>query len=106
MSPDTPQDLRAVVLAELRNLTPEEDPATIPGDADIRDALDFDSVDILNLTIALAKRLSLDIPEKDVPALTTIDGAVDYLSRALAGHSTEGPRSGGGSSSGNSTGSG
>lgn len=75
----TENEIRNVVIDELRNLTPEIDPAEIAGDADIREALDFDSMDILNLVTALHKRLGIDIPEADYPKITTIDGAVAYL---------------------------
>lgn len=78
------QDLRSIVLDEIRNLTPETDPADISGTADIREALDFDSMDVLNLTIALSRRLGVDIPEKDAPALLTVDGAVTYLTSRTA----------------------
>ncbi|EKV31846.1 hypothetical protein C882_3598 [Caenispirillum salinarum AK4] len=75
-------DLRAAVIDELRALTPETDPADIPEDADIREALDFDSMDVLNFVTGLSKRLNVDIPERDVPEVLTIAGAVAYLTEA------------------------
>lgn len=77
-------DLKAIVLDEIRNLTPETDPADIPEDADIREALDFDSIDVLNYVTGLARRLGMDIPERDVPQVLTIAGAVEYLSHHRA----------------------
>lgn len=79
MTADT--DLKAAVLDELRKLTPEVDPADIPEEADIREALDFDSMDVLTYVTGLGKRLGLDIAERDVPQVLTIAGAVDYLAR-------------------------
>ncbi|WP_404383801.1 acyl carrier protein [Caenispirillum salinarum] len=72
-------DLRAAVIDELRALTPETDPTDIPEDADIREALDFDSMDVLNFVTGLSKRTGVDIPERDVPEVLTIAGAVAYL---------------------------
>jgi len=75
----TESDLRQVIFEEIRNVAPEADPAAIDPRADIRDALDLDSMDILNLVIALTKRLAIEIPEIDYPKLLTIDGATAYL---------------------------
>lgn len=77
----TDDELRTVVIAELRKLTPETDPADIAGDVDFREALDFDSMDLLNFVTALSKRLGVDVPEAEYPQVTTIDGAVSYLGR-------------------------
>lgn len=83
----TRDDLRRLVIEELRNLTPETDPAEIDGNADFRETLDFDSMDLLNFVIALSKRVGVDIPESDYPQVTTIDGAVGYLAERSGGHS-------------------
>jgi len=80
----TPEELRKVFLEELSNIAPEIDPDTVPGNVDLRDELDIDSMDVLNLTIALHKRLNVDIPDKDQPKLLTVDGAVAYLQDKLA----------------------
>ncbi len=79
----TDDDIRTIVIEELRNLTPETDPAEIGGGEDFRDALDFDSMDVLNLVIALGTRLGVRIPESDYPQITTLDGAVGYLAGRL-----------------------
>lgn len=80
----TPDELRAIVLEELGNIAPEADLDSVPGDADLREKLDIDSMDVLNLVTALHKRLEVDIPDRDQPKLLTLDGAVDYLQQKLA----------------------
>ena len=72
-------DIRTVVREELNNIAPEVDLATIDPAADLRDALDIDSMDFLNFVIAVHQRLGVDIPEIDYPKLVTIDGAIAYL---------------------------
>jgi acyl carrier protein len=72
-------DIRQLLLEELGNLAPEADLGTVPPDADLREALDLDSMDFLNLVMALHKRLAIDIPERDYAELRTIDGAIEYL---------------------------
>lgn len=81
MTTETETGLKAVVLDELRKLTPEVDPADIPEDADIREALDFDSMDVLNFVTSLTQRTGIEIPERDVPQVLTVGGAVAYLGR-------------------------
>lgn len=75
----TPDDIRRVVLEELSNIAPEADLALLDPTADLREALDIDSMDHLNFVTALHTRLGVAIPEADYPRLTTLDGAVAYL---------------------------
>jgi acyl carrier protein len=75
----TAEDIRNVVVAALRRIAPEVDAATIDGSANMREELDLDSMDFLNLVLAVHDRLGVEIPETDYPRLYTLDGAVSYL---------------------------
>ncbi len=77
----TTDELRDVVLDALTTIAPEADPAMLDPGEDLREELDLDSMDELNLITALCERLGIDIPEGDYPQLRTLDGAVDYLAR-------------------------
>lgn len=79
----TRDELRAIVLEELGNIAPEADLTELPGDADLREALDLDSMDMLNFVTALHERLDVAIPERDQRALLTLDGALTYLGGKL-----------------------
>ena len=76
-------DIRKVVQEELNNVAPEADLAGIDPAADLREALDIDSMDFLTFVTALHHRLGVDIPEIDYPKLVTLDGAVAYLMAKL-----------------------
>ncbi len=76
-------DIRGVVQEELNNIAPEIDLKTVDPAADLREALDIDSMDFLNFITAIHHRLGVDIPERDYPKLITIDGAVAYLQGKL-----------------------
>ena len=76
-------DIRAVVQEELGNIAPEMDVGAIDASADLREALDIDSMDFLNFITAMHRRLGVDVPEIDYPKLTTLDGAVAYLAARL-----------------------
>ena len=76
-------DIRIILKEELGNIAPEMDLRQLDPAADLRDALDINSMDFLNFVIALHHRLGLDIPELDYPKLATFEGAVSYLKPKL-----------------------
>jgi acyl carrier protein len=75
----TNDEIRAAVLRAIGNVAPEADLARIDPDRSLRDQLDLDSMDVLNVMIALHEALHVDIPETDYPRLATLNGAVAYL---------------------------
>jgi acyl carrier protein len=78
------QAITAVVREELGNIAPEMDLRQLDPTADVREALDIDSMDFLNFVIAIHHRLDVDIPELDYPQLRTLKGAVAYLMAKVA----------------------
>lgn len=75
----TPQAIRDVVIRAIVRIAPEVTPASIQPGVSLRDQLDLDSVDFLNVMVALHEQLGVDIPEVDYPKLATLDSAVAYL---------------------------
>jgi acyl carrier protein len=73
------RDIRAIVEEELGNIAPEVDLERVDPTADLREALDIDSMDFLNFITAIHRRLGVEIPEIDYPKLTTLEGAERYL---------------------------
>jgi acyl carrier protein len=76
-------DIRKVVVEELGNIAPEVDLAAVDPAADLREAIDIDSMDFLNFVTALHHRLGFNIPELDYPKLITMNGAIEYLQAHL-----------------------
>jgi len=60
-------------------LGPEVDLAAVGKDEDLRETLDLDSMDFLNLVIALHEATGRDIPESDYPRLRTLAGMIAYF---------------------------
>ena len=79
----TEQEIREVVKRALRRIAPEADFASLPGDADLREAIDLDSMDLLNFFISLHEQLNVGIAESDYGRLRTVDGCVAYLMEKL-----------------------
>ena len=76
-------DLQKLVQEELNNIAPEVDIGTVDPAADLREAIDIDSIDFLNLMTALHHRTGIEIPEVDYPKLVTLTGMVAYLEARL-----------------------
>jgi acyl carrier protein len=79
----TDVDIRKVLQEELNNIAPEIDMASVDPTADLREAIDIDSMDFLNFITAVHHRLGIDIPEIDYPKLFTLDGAIAYIAARL-----------------------
>lgn len=79
MSTINNDQIRTAILEVLGGIAPELDPARIKPDKPLRDQVDLDSFDFLNVIIALHDRLGVDIPEADYQKLVTLDGMVEYL---------------------------
>ena len=76
-------DVNAILREELGNIAPDVELKMIDPHADLRDALDIDSMDFLNFVTAIHHRLGVEIPELDYPKLGTLAGALDYLKAKL-----------------------
>jgi len=81
-------DIRKVIKEELNNIAPEVDLANVDPAADLREAIDIDSMDFLNFITAIHHRLGVEIPELDYPKLVTLDGAVAYIAAKLGSRKT------------------
>jgi acyl carrier protein len=79
----TEVDIRKLLHEELNNIAPEVDMSTVDPTAELREALDIDSMDFLNLITAIHHRLGIDIPEIDYPKLATLDKAIAYIGSKL-----------------------
>lgn len=90
----TPEEIKAVLIAELAAIAPEIDAGTVDPEADLREELDIDSLDFLNLVTALHQRLHIDIPEIEYGRLRTMVEAVTYLTEKLGSAAIPHPASG------------
>jgi acyl carrier protein len=80
----SPNDIRAVVKDELGRIAPEVEFEGIDVTLDLREQIDIDSMDFLNLITGLHTRLGIEIPEADYPKLSTLEGVISYLAAATA----------------------
>jgi acyl carrier protein len=75
----TNDEIKTLYLRELHKIAPEVDPNEIDPAVDLREQIDLDSMDILNLAVAIHEATGIDIPEADYPQMTSVNGCVAYL---------------------------
>lgn len=75
------KEVRSRVLALLTEIAPDIDPATIDPKRELRDQVDFDSMDRLHFAVAISQAFHLDIPEQDYAQLGALQTACEYVQR-------------------------
>lgn len=75
----TGKDVRESVLAAIAAIAPETDVRKLAPDRPLREQIELDSIDWINVVVELCGRLSVDIPESDYGRLITVDAIVAYL---------------------------
>jgi len=58
---------------------PDADLSNVRNDVRLRDQLDMDSMDFLDIVMELRKRFKIEVVKEDYDKLATIDSCVDYL---------------------------
>ena len=75
----TPEQARHAIEESLIQVAPDADLASLGPDADLRDTLQLDSLDFLNIVEALSERTGRRIEEDDYPQLATMASAIKFL---------------------------
>lgn len=78
------EEIRRAVRAAIESVAPDADLQGIRPDRPLREQVDLDSMDWLNVLAGLHDRLSIEIPESDYGRLATVDSIVAYLASRRA----------------------
>ena len=73
-------DVRKIVLDIISDIAPDEDISTLDDQKSLREQLDLDSMDFLDIVMELRKRHKVEVPQEDYPKLATLESCVSYLS--------------------------
>jgi acyl carrier protein len=84
MTPLTESTARDLLASILADIAPEVDLDQASPGGQMQEELGLDSMDFLNLMIGIQERTGLKVPERDYPALSTVDGAIAYLRQGTA----------------------
>jgi acyl carrier protein len=74
-----PAEIRAAILDILSDVAPDEDLSKLADGVPLREQLELDSMDFLDIVMELRKRYRVQVPEDDYVALATMESTVNYL---------------------------
>ena len=75
----TIDEIKNVILEIIQDIDDEADFTDLDPSEALRDQLDLDSMDFLDIVMELRKRYQIQIPEADYPQLATLESCVNYL---------------------------
>ena len=75
----TKEECKKVVLDIIADIAPDEDLSNVKPDVRLRDQLQLDSMDFLDIVMELRKRYRIQIPEDDYVQLASMASTVKYL---------------------------
>jgi acyl carrier protein len=71
--------VRTAVLNIIADIAMDEDTSNLKDDVALREQLDLDSMDFLDIVMELKKKYKIEVPQEDFPKLATLSSCVDYL---------------------------
>ena len=80
----TKEDIKKVVLDIISEIAPDEDLSNIQSGVRLRDQLDLDSMDFLDIVMELRKKFGIEVPEDEYVQLASLDSCADYLTPKFA----------------------
>ena len=75
----TKDECKKVVLEIIADIAPDEDLTNVKPEVRLRDQLQLDSMDFLDIVMELRKRYGIEVPEIDYPRLASLESCGDYL---------------------------
>jgi len=79
----TAEQIRQVVLDILARIAPDEDLSDLNDSEPLRDQMELDSMDFLDIVMELRKMYRIQVPEDDYGNLITMSSTVNYLTPLL-----------------------
>ena len=79
----TRDEIKDMILEIIEDIDEDAEFDGLDTDKPLRDQLDLDSMDFLDIVMELRKRHKLQIPEEEYPELATLTSCVNYLEPKL-----------------------
>ena len=80
----TREEIVIAVKDIIATIAPDEDLSGLSLDEKLREQIELDSMDFLDIVMELRKRYGVQVPEDDYMELATLQGCVEYLEPKLA----------------------
>ncbi len=75
----TEDQVKQIVIDIINEIAPDEDTSGIKSEVNLRDQMDLDSMDFLDIVMELRKQHNIEVPEEDYPQLASLDSCAAYL---------------------------
>ena len=75
----TKEECKKVVLDIIADIAPDEDLSNVKPEVRLRDQLQLDSMDFLDIVMELRKRHGIEVPEADYQQLASLDSCAECL---------------------------
>ena len=75
----TNAEIKKEILDILQAIAPDEDLTDLKDEVSVRDQIELDSMDFLDIVMELRKRYRIQIPEEDYVQLDSMQSTVAYL---------------------------
>jgi len=82
------------VVALLIEVAPDIDPQQLLPDVELRDQIDFDSMDTLNFAAAIKREFGVDVPDTDFRELVSVTRCTQYLRTRMQDNTSAGTDTG------------
>jgi acyl carrier protein len=79
----TPEQARAAIVGALVEVAPEIDAAAVPEGIPLQEAFELDSMDFLAVLEGIAARTGVEVPERDLAAISTLEGCTAYVAAQM-----------------------
>lgn len=75
----THDDIKQIVKDIIAEIAPDEDLTDLKSEIALRDQLELDSMDFLDIVMELRKKHNIEVPEADYPKLASLQSCAEYL---------------------------
>jgi acyl carrier protein len=80
----SPEDIVIAIKDIIKTIAPDEDVSNLALDVRLREQIELDSMDFLDIVMELRKLYGVQVPEEDYKELATLAGCMRYLHPMLA----------------------
>ncbi len=80
----TPDEVKEAVKDIIATIAPDEDLAVLDHSKLLRDQIELDSMDFLDIVMELRKRYGVQVPEEDYKELASLESCGKYLHPKMA----------------------
>lgn len=81
----TKEEISGAIIGIIEDILPEGDCSGLDAERKLREQLELDSMDFLDIVMELRKQYGVEVPEEDYSRLATLNSCIEYLEPRLAG---------------------